>query len=288
MNKKPYVVSGDIFLLMQEWAEQQGFVLPNHMFFQQLREDFSELMSQVFQDFEFVPEEELVNGLTDLVEKSDLFPISLDRVYYRSKPSLELTRAVECDGKDLGLRSRAGAPTMLIQFNELRKVEQKEIVLVDDVIFTGDLLEKVIHSLKKMGIRVPLVCTGVGIAEGIRRLDSLSCKVHSVRTYGKVIDEICERDFYPGVPLSGRLLAGKEDVGVPYILPFGNPGKWASIPHEWQKVISRFCIQQTIKLFEEIERCSNKIVYCKDLQRKVVSLPIDKTRYVEALQKVLW
>lgn len=122
------------------------------------------------------------------------------------------------------------------------------------------------------------------MAEGIHRINQSKRTVRYIRRYEEVIDEVCERDFYPGVPFSGRLLVNHENVGVPYLLPFGHPGKWASIPDRWQVSFSGFCLQQTIRLFEEIERCSDRMVGCSELGRMVATLPRDGTRFVEALR----
>jgi len=284
LSPQPYIVSGDIVPLLKGWANSKGFVLPSAEFFDQLRGDFSQFMRQIFPGFEFVHEDELTQGLRQIVIESGLHPISLDRVYYPTNPSLEIARLVDMNKKDMGLGKRPGTPPLVQQLGRL-SIPNNDVVLVDDVIFTGDLLEKVARILSKRGIRVSLICAGIGIGEGIEKLTEAGYSVRCVRTYGKVIDEICERDFYPGVPLSGRVLAEKEDVGVPYILPFGNPGKWASIPTEWQESLSRFCLKQTIKLFEAIEAASEKPVLCQDLERKVLSLPMGNTRYVKELAK---
>jgi len=193
---------------------------------------------------------------------------------------------VESSGQDRGLGGRVGTPGLLGQFRALKEAGVNEVVLVDDVIFTGDLIKRTGKLLEKMGIKVPIVCAGIGITEGIEQLNGFGKEVSCVREYKEVIDEICERDFYPGVPMCGRSLQGDENVGVPYILPFGNPGKWASIPSEWQEPLSRFCVGQTIRLFEAIEAKSNKVVQCRDLERKVDSLPRDETRFVDALRQI--
>jgi hypothetical protein len=89
------------------------------------------------------------------------------------------------------------------------------------------------------------------------------------------------------VPLSGRLLAGPGNIGVPYLLPFGDPGGWASIPQRHHGHVSRFCLQQTISLFKAIEEASGRTVQCCDLGRAVFGLPRDDTRYVTALECLL-
>ncbi|MBT9171440.1 MAG: hypothetical protein DDT18_01816 [Actinobacteria bacterium] len=286
---KPYVVSGDIVPLLNKWANQKGFILPSTEFFNQLRGEFIEYMRRIFPEFEFVPEKEITKGIARLVSESGLTPVSLDRVYYPTNPSLDIARLVDKDGKDRGLGHRPGTPPLLQQFKRLKETGLKEIVLVDDVIFTGDLIERVIQCLSRLGIQVLLVCAGIGIAEGINRIKiikDMKREIRCVRTYEEVIDEVCERDFYPGVPLSGRVLLGEENVGVPYILPWGNPRKWASIPSGWQTPFSKFCIEQTIRLFEEIEKCSNRMVSCTELGRMVPGLPRDRTRFVDALRSL--
>lgn len=282
--KKPYVVSADVYLLMKEWAMQRGFVLPDNDFFSKLRDEFYCFMTNIFPSFELVPEVELAEGIARLISESGLTPVSLDRVYFQGEKHLDITRLVDYVGLDLGLWHRPDTLPLMQQFRNVQKAGLHEVVLVDDVVFTGELIERIIRCLSQFGIRVPLVCAGIGIAEGICRIGKSKCEIRCVRTYEEVIDEVCERDFYPGVPFSGRLLAGVKNIGVPYLLPFGNPAKWASIPSEWQVPFSRFCIQQTIHLFEEIEKRSGKIVSCAELGRMVRMLPQGKTRFVDALR----
>lgn len=283
----PYVVSEDINLLLGNWAEERGFIMPKEEFFDEFRAAFKDTMSRVFDSFELVPERELSEGMTDIVNRSGLLPVSFDRVYFRTEPGLEITRLVDEAGQDKGLGRRADNPALLKQFRRLREGGIKEVILVDDVIFTGDMIRRAGNLIERMGVKVPVVCAGIGISEGIEQLNGFGQEVRCVREYEQVVDEICERDFYPGIPMCGRSLEGNENVGVPYILPFGNPGKWASIPVEWQEPLSRFCIQQTIKLFEEVEQASGKPIRCQDLERKMFLLPRDETRFVTALERLL-
>lgn len=287
---KPYIISEDIYLLLKKWADDNGFVLPDLDFFKGLRDEFSSYFKEIFPVFEFVHEKELSEGVKELVDKFGLRPITFDRAYYHSESALEICRSVDISGENRGSRKRPGFPNLLAQFQELRKLRErgiKEVVLVDDVIFSGSLISRVISILSRADIKVPVVCAGIGVGEGINKLEKSGCEVLCVRKYSDVIDEVCERDFYPGVPLSGRRVIGNGNFGVPYILPFGRPQEWASIPDSYAKDFSLFCIHQTIRLFGEIEKLSNRIVRCSDLERKVFSLPTDETRYVDALQKII-
>jgi hypothetical protein len=280
---KPYVVSADIQLLLARWAEKAGFVMPTGAFMFELREEFRAFMKDIFPEFEFVPEAELVEGMNVLVAESGLMPVCLERVYLHGALHLDISRLVRHNGNDCGFGHRPHTPPLFQQFKKLKGLGLKEVVLVDDVVFSGVHVERVIRCLSRLDIRVPLVCAGVGIAEGVKRIGESKCEVRCVRAYDEVIDEVCERDFYPGVPLSGRLLVGGQNFGVPYVLPLGKPGEWASIPSEWQKRFSEFCVSRAVRLFEEVEARSERMVSCAQLGRMVATLPRDETRFVDAL-----
>lgn len=284
LQNKPYVVSADIQKLLKPWAEKRGYILPDSGFFKELRGEFTTRMTSLFPTFELVSEEELTNGLFEMVKENGVVPVSLDRVYYRSELCLDIARIVDGEGTDKGLGKRADSPLLLSQFRELKNRGLTKVALIDDVIFTGDLLERVSGVLEDIGISVPFIYAGIGIREGIDKLSANGRQVLCVREYPEVIDEICERDFYPGVPHSGRLVDGSENTGAPYILPFGNPVEWASIPTESQMSFSRFCLNQTIKLFTAIEETSDKVITCSDIERKVVDMPSDDTSFVNALK----
>ncbi|MDD5749984.1 MAG: hypothetical protein PHO91_04420 [Patescibacteria group bacterium] len=284
---KPYVVSADIRLLLQRWATQSGFVLPRDEFFCQLRRSFSDYMQSIFSSFDLVSEDEIYAGLVELTAGSSLPILSLDGVYFDSQFNLEIARLADGEGKSCGLGRRAGAPSLFKQIRRLQMGGLREAVIVDDVVFSGALLERVVNLLSRLRIEVPLVCVGIGIAEGVDRIRQGGREVRCVRAYDQVIDEVCERDFYPGVPLSGRLFVAGDNVGIPYLLPFGKPVSWASIPSKHAKDFSRFCLVQTKNLFDEIGLCSNRPVLCQDLGRKVIGLPTDETRYGDFLCKIL-
>ena len=286
-EQSPYVVSEDIGILMQKWAKERNFNLPNNDFFVQLRSEFAQFMIQIFPKFESVNESELSNGLGELVRKTGLFPISLDRVYYQSNPGIDISRLVDVEGKDKGLGRRRNSSSLLSQFRELKKLGVKKAVLVDDVLFSGGLAERITNALSDIDIEVPIICAGIAIKEGVDTLSRSGKELKAVKIYDKVIDEVCERDFYPGVPMSGRSLSNNENIGIPYILPFGNPGKWASIPERWQKPFSQFCLKQSIRLFEEVENLSKSFVYCSDLDRKIIYLPNGKTKLTLSLKQLL-
>jgi len=273
MKNKPYIVSADIYLLLNKWAKQKNFVLPEKEFFSELRKEFSSYMLQIFPFFEFISEEEISRHIMEVTYNSNLHCVSLDPIYFSCNFSIELTRKVNLQGIDQGLQHRFGSDSLQKQLSQLKSHKIKEICLVDDVIFSGSLMERVIKLLSHIGIDVPVVCAGIGIQEGVNRIVSHNRKINCGKVYNEVVDEVCERDFYLGIPYSGRSLAGSENIGLPYILPYGKPEKWASIPLELQEAFSEFCINQTITLFEEIQKNSNRKICCSDIERKVPQQP---------------
>jgi len=283
---RPYVVSADIGSLLGAWASDAGFVMPPEDFFCEIREEADSFMRNIFDQYELVAETELATGLQELATASGLPVISLDRAYFQSKWTLEIARQVDRDGQDRGVVSRPGTGSLIGQIRRLRADGLKEVALLDDVIFSGELLERIISVLQAHDIRVFHVVSGIGINAGLSRVRTKVNNVSCVRVYDDVIDEVCERDFYPGVPYSGRLLSGGRNVGVPYLLPFGNPQKWASVPSESAVAFSRFFISQSLSIFLEIEQVSGRYVLCSDLSRKIVGMP-NQGRFVEILSDVL-
>ena len=293
-NAGPYVVSADIHLLLKDWARRRNFHLPPDEFFQKLRKEFINYMMGVFPQFEFVAENELKDGLNRLVRESDLAPISLDRVYAPSQYQLDITRLINENGQDRGWGRRFGTSPLIKQFSDLRKLSGQKVCLVDDVIFTGHFIERVIKDLFRMNIEVAVVCAGIGIAGGINRITNTNREIKCVRYYPKVIDEICERDFYPGTPFSGRLILESQkttETGAPYLLPFGLPTIWASIPLDQEFDFSQLCLQQSIWLWRKIEEYSRRLISCSDLDRRPRGVPYNDSRFVDKLiffqQKIL-
>lgn len=212
--------------------------------------------------------------MLSVTQESGLICVTLDQVYCSSFYELDLTRKVDLMGNNRGLYCRFGSPSFLKQLNYLKMKGINEICLIDDVIFSGVLSQRLIKVLSGFGITVSLVCAGIGIEEGLSRiLKEEKIKIDCAKVYDDVIDEVCERDFYLGIPYSRRSVFGNENLSLPYFLPYGKPAEWASIPTSFEIEFLKFCINQTISLFEEIEKVSKKQVCCSDIDRKILTQP---------------
>jgi hypothetical protein len=280
----PYIVSADVQRLFAIWAEERGFTLPEPPYFTTMRARFEARMQALFPMFEMLGEEELASGLSALVREAGGTVVSLDRAY-TSKGAyfLDIARAVNDLNENVGLRPRPGARPLAEQVETLRSVVRGPITLVDDVIFSGDGAVDFITLLQGAGMEVSSVRAAICVGDGFRKVSQLVADVKCVRYYERLYDEVCERDFYPGAPFAGRVLAEGGNVGVPYVYPFGKPTEWASVPKEHAASFSAFCIEQSIDLFAAIERASGREVRCQDLSRFVKGLPQDSTRFIDAL-----
>lgn len=284
----PYVVSADVETLVRRWCERVGLTSPAPVFIRDLRSEFHGFMSATFDSYGMIEEEDMRAAMADMIEKYNTPILTLDTLYCSGGLRLEVCRSTDATGEVVGVTNRAGAPSIAEQIRHIKNNGVREVTLVDDVIFSGGLVLDVISHLKQHGIAVKNVCACVGIKEGVDRLESLVDRVDCAYRYDTVIDEVCERDFYPGVPLSGRQLAGSDNMGMPYIYPFGDPVKWASIPVEAAPNFSRLCIGLTIELFREIERLSKRALLYRDVPRKVYTLRDSDSdiRFVELLEGV--
>lgn len=148
-----------------------------------------------------------------------------------------------------------------------------QIILFDDVVFSGSVLRKIIEKFNMNNIQVIGIRTCISTIESYNYFNTilplgLKC---GYLLLGKVIDQICERDFYFGIAQSGISIIDEKNkiYKAPYFKPFGNPVERASIPKESEMEFSNNCIERSIILWQEINRISNKEFYCYDLPEEI-------------------
>lgn len=226
-RKCPYVVSKDIGLLLKPWARQHQLTHPSDAFLRKLRDEMAEKLQGIFPENEilFIGEADLQQGMTSLAQISRVdqpATVSLDRVYFHGDPMLTLdtTRLLDPElqrlGRILGSRTTEPLDDQFTRiFQTLRERDVVKIQLVDDVVFSSGSISEVIRKFHEADFRVVRIVSGITIQQAKRDLQSAfpGIEVDSVFEYESVHDEICERDFYVGVPLSGRLI-GENGVSL--------------------------------------------------------------------------
>ena len=146
-----------------------------------------------------------------------------------------------------------------------------EIALADDVVFSGESLEKIIDGLKTSGVTVKEVLSAVCVKDTFERFKDCGLEIKTGFLIDNVVDQVCERDFYFGVPQSGMATVNSDGqiLKSPYFSPFGSPIERASIPIECEKDFSIGCVDRSIELWRDIELESNKKIFVGELPEKI-------------------
>ena len=145
----------------------------------------------------------------------------------------------------------------------------KEIILADDVVFSGSVLRSIIKRFRDYGIKVVGIISSICSYEGYEYFNkSLKYGIKTkVLMLEDVIDQICERDFYFGVAGSGIMIStGDGMYKAPYFKPYGNPYERASIPLEYVDFFSRGCLERSLYLWEDMDNI-------RDSKTKILELP---------------
>lgn len=291
-----YVVSEDIDLIVSRWCNGLGLTSPDLQFYAELRSRMKSFLCDIFTKVTFVDSQYIRNGLLESVSKykqDGLTVVNLERVYLEDSEvdfRIELTRTVTEWGDDVVIPSvRHGTRQKRYQFEALRN---KKLVLVDDVVFSGKTLISTITELQYYQALTQAVTVAVGVRNGVDRLKKANfgvlgmpdhMSIDCMEEFDHVSDQVCERDFYPGLPYSGRQHASHNFASFPYILPFGKPGKWASIPEKEVRDFSILCLDNTITLFREIERINDVVITSAMISRPVFGIPQSDLSFADVL-----
>ena len=151
----------------------------------------------------------------------------------------------------------------------VNSLPKKEIILADDVVFSGSVLRNIIKRFSEYGIQVVRVISSICSYEGYEYFNrNLKCGLKTKFLMSSdVIDQICERDFYFGIVGSGIMIPVDNGMcKAPYFKPYGNPNERASIPLEYEDFFSRGCLDRSLYLWEEMDNL-------RGVQTKMFELP---------------
>lgn len=269
---------------------KRGMYVPSDSFIGTLRNDFKKEVENIFENKVWIISEEMMlESMNDCIsDVLDVIPIvSLDKIYLvQDNDNIKFLDCTRLNGES-GLISRKycndlGNVEKQIRnlATELKNNNESQIVLVDDVVFSGNVLKKVIEIFKNYGIEVIGIRSCIGTSEAYEYFnDVLPLKLKCGYLLGQeVIDQVCERDFYFGIAQSGISIQGENGViyKAPYFYPFGNPNERASIPMKDTEEFSQGCIERSIRLFKEIEEISSRDIYTSELPERINGVPEDE------------
>ena len=163
------------------------------------------------------------------------------------------------------------------QINKLselfRKMNLDQIILADDVVFSGSVLKTIINKFKANGIDVIGIRTCISTNESFTYFNQnlplgLRC---GYKMSDQVIDQICERDFYFGIAGSGiSVVKNGEVFKAPYFKPYGNPVERSSIPTIEEQRFSLSCLRRSLELWQEIEILNKREILVKELPERII------------------
>jgi hypothetical protein len=302
--KKGVVFSNDINLILNGKNSlnykynEKGIIVPTDSFIRDLRDDFKKISKRTYGDDVVIIDEYAMSYYMNMfLDKfKEKYPIvSMDDIYVTCDNkrvfSLDCTRM--SGSKDMVPRSnpldKDGVRKQIEKLAEIFKSQnEKEIMLLDDVIFSGSVIEYISKIFKENGIDVVGAIAAISSIDGYTMFNGLKEKVNCGYLMEKdVLDEICERDFYYGIAQSGmaRLVDGKV-YKAPYFMPFGDPVARASVPLDRKEYFSTMCVNLSLDLWEEIERLSKREIMNNELPERILNTDYNEG-VVKTLRKVL-
>ena len=289
---RQYIVTEDLEYLMKRWSIGVDVIIPDHNFFVSIKKRLIKYLNSMFAELVLISYEDLSSQLKQKIEQnSDAIILSIDQVYCEVDYYLEINRVADINTlKKIGLSNRPGCISIDEQLNDFPK--DRPIIIIDDGCFSGDTLSEITSMMEVKGLQVQKSIVGIMIDRCKKKSNII---VDSVYDFNNVIDWLCERDFFIGVPLSGKTVGYKgngniipfySDISLPYCLPFGNPNRSASIPQNSMVEYSKFIIGLSCELWEEIERLSGKVITGNDVPRLPIGINRDNRRFCEVLYDI--
>ena len=204
---------------------------------------------------------------------------------------LNINRLFNTEGEMIGHGARPGFKPLDEQFNELAdKIAGRSVVLIEDGAFTGGTMRFVLNRLSDLGLKVTAVVIGFCCTRALAVLKEVfHGELVIVDPLENLVDWIPDHDLIPFIPNCGRVLGEQLPSGFmpvqtvsgiscayPYILPFGKMEKWATMPTEGARDLSRFCLDTSIEIFGRVDELTGRKITIADLLKACprVSLPV--------------
>lgn len=251
----------------------------------ELRMDFKEDTSRIFnKQIEIITEEEMISSITSSTKEfiNKIPIVTLDAIYLAPNNTsiyfLDCTR-LDKENNLVSRRNMNDPYSVEKQIEKLSKlfklINQKEIVIADDVIYSGSVIQKVINLFNNQGIKVKAIISAISTKKAQKNiLNTNNIPILSeIILEDTIIDQICERDFYFGITGSGiaTRTTNNSIKKAPYFYPFGDPVTRASIPRDNAITFSKNCILRSIKLWEAIQKEQPNFRLINDLPEEIMN-----------------
>jgi hypothetical protein len=207
--------------------------------------------------------------------------------------TIEINRIVDEFGKIIGLGPRPGHCSIEHQLNAISELANgKNIVLVEDGVFTGSTIEYLVTEFKKRKVNVEALVAGISFPNARKSLREIfNGNLMITQNIDEPYEWMPDHDFIPFAPNCGRVYGGKfgKDIlpyythdglsySIPYILPFSDPADWASIPKNHSVDFSIFCLKSALEMFSMMDKLNCRKITVHELLGSIprISIPITK------------
>lgn len=241
--EKPYVISAELELVDSD--------IINTAQVDNFRENLDSDLRQIGKDTVWVPSCVMRDGVRKLLDKTALPIVSLDDRYIETADRyLGISRGIDEDLNDAGYVPRAGYESITKQLENLSDVG-KEIIIVDDVVFSGEIIVWLAKKLRSRHIKIGGVVCGVAIGQGIDKLicNDIDIDIDAATAFDSVDDEICERDFAV-VSGSGRRIDSISANALYFDNKNGRPDQWASLPPSSTETFCMNSLKRNVELIK--------------------------------------
>lgn len=189
---------------------------------------------------------------------------------------LEINRIVDENGESIGLGPRPWHEPTTTQVRRIANFSvQRSTIILEDGSWSGKTVAQLIAECQEAGIEVADVICGIMFEKGYAHIreSGYHRDISWVNFQEQCLDWMPDHDFYPFMPSCGRVVGQHHhehgfmptqvngfSLAYPYILPYGKPKEWASIPEESMVEFSIGCLADTIALFEDLEAINGQTI----------------------------
>lgn len=206
---------------------------------------------------------------------------------------IEINRLVDTNGDIIGFGPRPGTEFLNKQISGIAELASgKSVVIAEDGAFSGSTIDFLVKQLASHRVEVAAIVVGICFPSAIESLSkSFKGKLMVIEETDKAFEWMPDHDFLPFIPNCGRVLGtmfGDEGMpfythdGIsfcfPYVLPFGDPIKWASIPEKHAARFSYFCLNWALKIYDHLDVMNGRRLTIRDLSGATpkVSMPMSR------------
>lgn len=192
---------------------------------------------------------------------------------------------------DIKIGPRPGCLPIHMQIDNIGKLANgRPVVIVEDGIFTGGTLSKIVDMFQKAHIKVAAIVVGFAFEGSIERVQKVfKGEIMKIIDIENPIDWMPDHDFFPFVPNSGKVVGHPMNgmlfplynqegysFSIPYLKPFtSDMSSWTAIPPASVEQISGYCLSMAKEFFGKLERENNREITIRDLMeiRPRISFP---------------